>query len=811
MITAQVRFSRLVATTGLILAAALTAQAQPVFVDWTGAVDSNYFNAGNWSSNVVPGATSQIRMTGTTAIKTLDLAYAGTGDTIVNIWGLQTGVRSAYTLNLSGTANGWLNYNIVGRGAAPYYADLNTLQTFANTGATATRLPFFVNIGSYARITANGSTAIFGAGQSGLAQANIRMTGNAEMDLSQAGSLSYTYVGTSTVTTTPRTGLEIGGLQMESGTTVYLGTKGLTLQGHNAAGETYVMAGRVIQNAPTSGTPVAAQKWGTGIILMSGTMDYPGIFNLRSGQYLVDGNHNGPITVQSSGSLLGGRGTITWQPAAVAGVVAPAVIVNQNTTITPAGRMVSGTAGTLTINGNVTGNGIFSFDVFSLTKYDRLNINGDLTLGTTSVLAVGLDPAFPLKPGIFRIMNVSGEIIGSFGSVSLPISQGLGASYVLSRNIGAADYIDVIFTQLAFGTNPQLSNNHSIIASQIDRAVAQGYPISGDFLESLNRQPSLILFRQELDQLSPTAYYGWYPAAVVRANAMAQTVEDRLEQSGPRNKGSVETYSTVYRQESSIGATSVGDYTNFDTMSISAGLDYNLSSNLTIGGLMDYSYTNHDLDTMRSTGTVKSYTGAIYAQSRLGNWKLQAMGFAGKDEYEAQRNVAVTTMGTWSLGETTGQRYGASVYAAHTTKFSWIDVTPNVGFQVLDWSANKFTETGAGDASLVICYQQETSMASLVGLRLSHDYPTKRGTIRPYVNVRWQHEFNAGKRELAADLFGERMIVRAPGIQAEGLRVDAGLDWNVTQNAMLQVRYAVEQGGAADESLGLRAGVNVAF
>jgi len=98
-----------------------------------------------------------------------------------------------------------------------------------------------------------------------------------------------------------------------------------------------------------------------------------------------------------------------------------------------------------------------------------------------------------------------------------------------------------------------------------------------------------------------------------------------------------------------------------------------------------------------------------------------------------------------------------------------------------------------------------------VGLRLAQSYKTARGFIRPYFSVTSQHEFYSGDRTMKANVFGERVSVKAIGLQPNGMRYDLGLDWDMTRTASLQVRYTTERGGASDESLAVRGGLNVAF
>jgi outer membrane autotransporter protein len=107
--------------------------------------------------------------------------------------------------------------------------------------------------------------------------------------------------------------------------------------------------------------------------------------------------------------------------------------------------------------------------------------------------------------------------------------------------------------------------------------------------------------------------------------------------------------------------------------------------------------------------------------------------------------------------------------------------------------------------------QSETSLQARLGVRLSRAFESSRGFIRPYLHMACVREFETGGRDLTADLFGESLAIKVPGIEANGLRVDAGIDWDVTKAVRAGIRYTAQYNGACDESMGVRASVSFAF
>ena len=589
--------------------------------------------------------------------------------------------------------------------------------------------------------------------------------------------------------------LGIGGLNMEAGTSVYLGKYIAYINGLNLAGEEQQWGGHLYQDATVTTTTV---NYGVGVtrVMPTGVVDLPGGFLLRSGgSYLVDGVHNGPISTYAGvNAVLGGTGTING-----------ALTIASGTSLAPAGKALTGK---LTVNGNVSLNGALSIDMLSATSFDQLAINGTLTLGLTtanaSSLAVGISDDFPLVPATYRVLQVTnGSIVNSFATVALP---GSSWSYVMG-----SDYIDIIYTQLPFIQKYSLVGNNLLLGAFVDNAILAGTP-PPKLVDSLNRK-DVIFFKSVIAQLSPATYYGWYPGAVERADALVQTLDDRIDQRGERKNHSLETYTFDYRQESSINSIeNMGtEYTNIDTTSILGGADYVVSPLLTVGGLVDYALTHTELDRSQSISSTDSYTGALYAQHRRENWQFQAVGFGGLDNYTARRNVANTTLGAWVRSKTDGSHFGGSLSSAYTYRLPWIEITPTIGVQAMDWMVDGFTETGADQVALKVASQNEMSLAGRLSLRLAQSYPTARGFIRPFISVGLQHEFFDGDRTMKAMLWGQTISVKAPGIESQGLHFDAGIDYDITHMLSLQVRYSVEHGGAVDESLGVRGGLTYAF
>ncbi len=817
------------------------------FHEWTGAQDSNFLNAANWkysgwtaedgppaglpSSPTVPdGPTAAIYLPLSPENKVLNFNHEGEGTRRFTFYSIQTGASKAYTLNFSGNPNGWLEVNPLVKGFAPN-GGFDTLAQPGYNGASNnnTRIPVYVTLNAYTRLTLDGSYNTILRTQSGLNQALFTLRGNAEMDVSNAGSntagrqfVSVDNNNNPVAYTVPNTAIEIGAIQVtEPGTRIYMGTLQVTMQNNLGAGDNSEWGGLVEWDTTTtnsSGQLLSATRTHSfrgAITNMTGRVISPGTFWLRGSetQYVVNGIHDGPIRVgDNNAATLGGKG-----------VVNGAIEVRRGGWINPATRgTATATGEQLTINGDVTLNGGLQFDLVSLSEIDRLTINGNLTIpaitsSTNPILSVFLnEDTFPMGPGEYDLLTVNGTITGNFepGNVIWSVGPTLSPSWRWLGNTLQVSFEQLPFAGVIASTYPEIDSLYITILDRIDQIDPEQMGLG--LLASLNRAKAQYQFEDILYQLTPSAYQAWYPSAVVRTNSMVQTIEDRQMQDAAysREKGSVQTFLQGYRQESSRDRDELAAYSNYGTIASVAGVDYAISDRLVAGAFVAHEESDFNLDTHGGRSDVKSNTFGLNARYQVGKSQVQLLGFYGTDDYESHRTVAATGVADWSDSDTSGRRIGAAGSVAYTITSPWVEIIPSAGIQWLDWQADGFQETNGNDASLYVYEQQKKSVQSKVGLRLARSFETKHGLIRPFFQYAWMREFYDGTRAIDATLFdgrGGRIGIRAPGIDANAFRIDCGFDWSATRNLRIDIRYTAEDGGAAGESEGVRGGLTYMF
>jgi outer membrane lipase/esterase len=140
-----------------------------------------------------------------------------------------------------------------------------------------------------------------------------------------------------------------------------------------------------------------------------------------------------------------------------------------------------------------------------------------------------------------------------------------------------------------------------------------------------------------------------------------------------------------------------------------------------------------------------------------------------------------------------------------------VTIQPLVAFQYTHVNQDGYTETGAGVSNLVVGAQNESSERLSLGVLMTKDFKTPAGTLRPYVEGRYTHEFNDGSSVVNSNFSGGGAVVSQgadPGENFIEARIGASLD--LSERTSL---YGGVEGRYSTDSCvnGVFAGVRVRF
>lgn len=213
-------------------------------------------------------------------------------------------------------------------------------------------------------------------------------------------------------------------------------------------------------------------------------------------------------------------------------------------------------------------------------------------------------------------------------------------------------------------------------------------------------------------------------------------------------------------------ATSMEPGFEFDSWSLTSGVDYRVTDQFILGASLSYAATMSSIDDNAGDVDVDGVGLALYGTYYVNEFYVDFLaGYAFRD-FDTQRNlqysVAAKTGGTTVVnqgfdGSTDANDINLSVGTGYNLSFGSTSVTPFVTLAYLNSDIDGYTESLSGSNTsagygLALRYddQEIESLASTVGVQLTQTVNTSSGVLTPYVRADWEHEFDNDARNIEA-------------------------------------------------------------
>ncbi|PLC43482.1 autotransporter outer membrane beta-barrel domain-containing protein [Ralstonia pickettii] len=214
----------------------------------------------------------------------------------------------------------------------------------------------------------------------------------------------------------------------------------------------------------------------------------------------------------------------------------------------------------------------------------------------------------------------------------------------------------------------------------------------------------------------------------------------------------------------------------FTTGGVTAGADYRVSDQLSIGAGFGYGRDSTDIGNAGTKSTGDSYSLALYGSYRpLPSLFVDGVAGFGTLSFDSRRWV--TDSNDFATGKRNGKQMFASVSAGYEHRDrTWL-VSPYGRLSVSQSTLDQFTESGAGLNALTYFDQTVTTVSGTLGLRAEYAQKTKWGTFLPFARMEYQHDFNGQSNAgLAyADLASAGPAYYVPGTPFGRDRMQIGL------------------------------------
>lgn len=204
----------------------------------------------------------------------------------------------------------------------------------------------------------------------------------------------------------------------------------------------------------------------------------------------------------------------------------------------------------------------------------------------------------------------------------------------------------------------------------------------------------------------------------------------------------------------------------FDSWSLTTGVDYRLTEQFILGISASYASTMSSLDNGAGDVDLDGFGLAVYGTYYVSAFYLDFLAGVGTHDFETERNlqygVPAATGGRTTVtqtfdGDTDANDVNLSAGAGYNASFGSFMVTPflNVAYQRSDidgyTESLAYNNTDAG-YGLALRYgdQKIESLTSSLGVHLTRTVNTTRAVLTPYVRADWEHEYENDSRTIVA-------------------------------------------------------------
>lgn len=531
----------------------------------------------------------------------------------------------------------------------------------------------------------------------------------------------------------------------------------------------------------TSGAVTVNQRAGT--TRFTGTNTYSGDTNILGGRLLVDGTVSS-ASIISGNALLGGTGTIGN--------------VTNSGILAPGAGLTAGTFGTLTVDGDYTGNN-GSFLRFNTqlggetSPTDTLVLRNSTVSGASQILInnVGGQGASTNGVGI-RIIEASGTTIIPQGTFTLAGNVCAGIfCYSLEQGDGTmpgqydyfltSDFSNTQFQEVFAPVSAPAAQGQVAVTGGIDQSLLVARNVFSTYLARSSRHPVQTAAANPAVQ-SDVSPENWYVPAQRRHAA----------------------YIT--------GNIGIGQGNDLDNHGYggTVGIVTALTDDIAIGGGVLSSRSVEETNFGGESRVDATGVNVIAAYEPLdSHWRLYGSAAAAYLDVNTDRNYFNGGGLETSEGDTDGYAYGVSLRGGYEVPLS--QTARVMPYAELQWSRTQldgFTETGAGSLPATIGEQDNDRAVSRLGFELTQ---TVDADFETRFRAAWGHELTSGDGGVNATSLGFSQNISSS--QGDRDWAEAGITgiWRASDRTTFTADLAGRAGDTGEPAVNAIIGVSVGF
>ncbi|WP_176159175.1 autotransporter family protein [Prosthecobacter debontii] len=574
---------------------------------------------------------------------------------------------------------------------------------------------------------------------------------------------------------------------------------------------------------------------GTGTTILLGTNTFAGGTLINTPGTVLVGN---PLPLALTSTAFG-TGTLEIQQGTVDTLDGQILQINVGGFVQSGGELslhLQGTAlGTYT-HFNVTGTGNLTGGIVTLyddtgTYVPEAAWNGNPTGDSQTIIQTtgGLTGSFASNFPVATIYNTEFD-------QTFVYSQGDTLLYpTITYDVNAAT---VNWVRDPYTSVPGLTSNQTSVAVGLEGFAALNAGNAGGLLTFLNGQAiGTLAAAYELiapEEMTAIFQMGFH-AAEIQADSIIQHLDyvrmgarrpmgDKESQTITASAGgkSVEEPAPAYQSQESrwnmffqglggnanVGSTSNAAGYDFDMFGAMIGADYLVNESLALGIMGGYM----NMDTSLVNGgdiEADSYRAAFYGTYFKGGFYLDGLLGLAYNSYDTDRTGLLGS----ATGDTNGWEFTSMLNTGYDFRVGALSLGPVASVAYTRVQMDGFRESGSL-APLSYRDQDQESLRTNLGARISYTIPAGRARIIPQARVTWQHEFMDATQSIESSFSGgpgPSFTVDGPEMGRDAAIVTAGLTVQFNPAVAAYAFYTGQLARSNYESHNVAVGVRISF
>ena len=195
---------------------------------------------------------------------------------------------------------------------------------------------------------------------------------------------------------------------------------------------------------------------------------------------------------------------------------------------------------------------------------------------------------------------------------------------------------------------------------------------------------------------------------------------------------------------------------DFNTIGVTAGLDYRLTDNFVFGGILGYSRLDSDFDesvNVRGGGVdADNYGIAIFGLYYINNFYFHGLGGYDRNDYDVERRIFIGTntnvpeVDRTAKASPDADTFVASAGGGYDFNVNSWTLGPLARVQYIHSDLDSYEESGASALNLRVNSQSIKSLTTHIGAQASYTRGVDFGVLIPYLRATWVHEFENDSR-----------------------------------------------------------------